>query len=222
MGQHAQAMGWFMRAEKVLRDEDPSTIVEELTTTKLALLQNLLRLPPDLFNEAEMSILRAMSYRLEASQIEEAPFLLTKLELCKFGVENSVEAFEKTLLRLMQITHLTSSTVDTIIYYVHQLKIRGPWSAFRTLKYFIEDRLPDAAKTEWVEKSLVTITWNHISPELMSDVDSLRKIFEQLNKKELKISSAAGEAWLMVSSVVIAEAVVLIVTIACFQSSRAS
>ena len=116
-------------------------------------------------------------HELDVAHGDRLIVLLLKLDLYALDVTFSAQEFGDILHSIIRTVHLTDTNVKTALHYVHILRTRNSSMAHTVLVSLATERLIDAEESAWLEKTLITITWNCTtsmdltnSHELLEDV----------------------------------------------------
>ena len=97
---------------------------------------------------------------LDVAHGERLIVLLLKLDLYALDPNFSPQDFGDVLLQIVRTVHLTDTNVKTALHHVHKLRSRNPRIAHTILVSLAVERLGGAEYFAWLEKTLITITWN--------------------------------------------------------------
>ena len=94
---------------------------------------------------------------------------------------SSSQEYYETVIRMMRAAHLTDSAFDTILHYIHQLRVKSASLASLALDSLILEKLLFSDKPDWLEKALITLIWNSTSLEnSMVDSRKLQNLLDTL------------------------------------------
>lgn len=105
--------------------------------------------------------------------------LLLKLDL--YGLDQAFppQEYGDVLQKIVRTVHLTDRNVRTTLHHVHKLRARSPRIGHTILVSLASERLTGSGESAWLEKTLITITWNcTASTDLPDAHDLLKDVFD--------------------------------------------
>ena len=103
------------------------------------------------------------------------------------------QEYYEIIIRMMQAVQLTDSTLDTILYYTHQLHFKNQRLNSQALHSFILERLLATSQPHWLEKVLLTLIWNSTSSaNFTAEFQRLQNLLDTLlAQRAPEVSSSA-------------------------------
>lgn len=128
---------------------------------------------------------------LDISPVDSLAVLILKLDLLLVEENFSEEMYFELLLGIIRVVHITESTVKTVLYYIHKLRVKSLQLAHVALETLLLERLSCIEHQEWAEQVLVTIIWN-ISKDQKRDSKRLSQILDTLRDQALMVIGATA------------------------------
>ena len=194
----SEAVIWLERADHLLSSqtlEEPSNEHVELQS---AVAHHLIRALMSVGDGDAINRCWLRVKQLDSGPIESLAVLMLKLDLLLMDENFCTETYFEFLLSIIRVVHVTESTIKTILYYIHKLRIRSVELTHVILETLLLERLSSTDYQEWAEKVLVTIIWN-ISKEQKKETKKLSQMLDTLRDQvSIVIGAIATHAAQMV------------------------
>ncbi|KAL9084962.1 MAG: hypothetical protein Q9165_007828 [Trypethelium subeluteriae] len=153
------AVRWLERAYDILAEQDLERLSSDAGELRLCIMQSLARafllLKTAEARDKAQDLVRIMEndfgHKLVVSML--------KLELLSGGGEPDAEVYSAVLLSIVRTVVLTEASFKTILHHIHKLKDVNVTIACKTLDEFLEFRLYDEGRQDWIEKAVVVRIW---------------------------------------------------------------
>ena len=184
--QYDIAVRWLERAYDILTEQDLERLSTDAGELRLSIMHNLTRA----FLTQRTAESRAKAWDLlrtmEIDFDDKMVVSLLKLELLFGEAELDVEAYSEVLTKILRTAILTDMTLKTLLHHVHKLKDASVPSACRALDEFLEVRVYESGRQDWIEKVVIVRIW--LTTAVTDDTSSnssyefLENVFRNLAK----------------------------------------
>ena len=157
--QGEMAVRWLERAYDTLAEQDLERLSSDAGELRLSIMHSLTR---------AFLLLRTAEGQLKAwdlVRIMENDFgdkmvvSMLNLELLSGEAELDAERYSAVLTGMLRTVVLTEASFKTILHHIHKLKDGNALVACRVLDEFLEVRLYDAGRQDWIEKAVIVRVW---------------------------------------------------------------
>ena len=184
---HGMAVSWLERAHNTLRSVGLQELSSDAGDLETAILHTLVRclmmLPGNEAHKKAWNVANNLNTRSEDSMI----VLTLKLDLFDKDLEYDPQDYCDVLIRIVRSIRITDSSLSTILHYFHKLRGRSPMLAHTVLEDLLLKRLAASDNQDWIDKTLVTLTWNlTASIGVIDDVQLLSQVLDTLPNQLLK------------------------------------
>ena len=171
----AEAMKWLTKAHDIMISQDLDTLSGDASELQVAIMHAMVKaLMADVTEE---NIRRAWNIiqELDIAHRDRLAVLLLKLDL--YGLDQAFppQEYGDVLQKIVRTVHLTDTNVRTTLHHVHKLRARSPRIAHNILVSLASERLIGAEESAWLEKTIITITWNCTASTDLPDAHGLLK-----------------------------------------------
>ncbi|KAI9690965.1 MAG: hypothetical protein M1822_008585 [Bathelium mastoideum] len=194
--QNEMAVRWLERAYDTLAEQDLERLSNDAGELRLSIMHSLVR---------SFIALRTAETRAKAWDIvrimendfgDKLVVSLLKLELLSAETELNAEAYGRVLDTAMRTTVLTDASFKTLLHHIHKLRDGNALVACTVLEDFLEVRLYDAERHDWLEKAIIVRIWlTTAATDNAISFESIQIFLEKVSGNLAKtLSSAAAHA----------------------------
>jgi len=174
--QYTMSVKWLERAYEVLHGQELDKLSMDASELRISIIQMTVKalLALDTPETTEKS--KGLIELLESEVGDKLVVLLLKLEMLTSLTNASFDskAYYDVLQRMVRTLSLIESNFRLIMFHIRKLNDKSPSLAAKSLEDFLNSRLLDQAKEEWIEKAIITYLWIMVSRR--EDVDVLQPL----------------------------------------------
>ena len=180
---HEVAVHWLEQAHNVFTSCSVEQLSSDAGDLEMAILHTLARALMRIPGEDSRMKAWKIADDLDSGPGERLAILILKMDLYEEDSESDREQYFNVLTRIVRMIHITDTNFKTVLHYVHGMRSRSPAHTHSVLKELLLERLVHTEKPEWVEKALVTITWNITTQTgIAHDLELLKQVLDTLRE----------------------------------------
>ena len=196
-----EAMTWLTKAHDIIISQDLECLSIDAGELQVAIMHALVKILIKEDSEENRKKAWNLIQELDIVHGDRLAVLLLKLDLYRLDHNFPPQDFGDVLQRIVRTVQLTDTNVATILHLIHKLRSRSPRIAHAILVSLAMERLVGSGDIGWLEKTLITTTWNCTTSSDLADANSLLKelfdtVFEATGKA---LSQSATHAAQVVS-----------------------
>lgn len=173
-----EAIKWLTKAHDVVSSQDINTLSSDASELQVAIMHAMVKVLMDKNGEGSRKKAWNIIHELELAHGDRLAVLLLKLDLHALDPAFLPQEFGDVLHKIVRTVHLTETNIKTVLHYVHKLRSKSPRIAHTVLVSLATERLIGINEFTWLEKTLMTITWNcTTSTNLADGHDLLNDVF---------------------------------------------
>ena len=168
-------MTWLTKAHDIMIIQDLDNLSGDASELQVAIMHAMVKALMADNNEENARRAWNIIQELEVAHGDRLAVLLLKLDL--YGLDHGFppQEYGDVLQKIVRTVHLTDTNVRTTFHHVHKLRARSPRIAHTILVSLASERLVGADESAWLEKTLITITWNCTASTDLADAHGLLK-----------------------------------------------
>ena len=173
-----EAIKWLTKAHDVIVSQDINTLSSDAGELQVAIMHAMVKALMDKDGEESRRKAWNIIQELDIAHGDRLAVLLLKLDLHALDPAFPPQDFGDVLHKIVRTVHLTETNIKTALHYVHKLRSKSPSIAHTVLVSLATERLIGTDEYTWLEKTLMTITWNcTTSTNLTDGHDLLNDVF---------------------------------------------
>lgn len=159
--QYGIAVKWLDRSYDVLASQELEKLGREESELRLSIIQTLVKALISTQSQEAFEKAQNLASLLESEVGHKLVVLLLKLEILSASTNEVFEdnAYRDVLMRIIQTVVLTDHNFKLIMHHIRKLHTKSPSLACNVIDEFLQTRLFEAEREDWVEKVLVTRIW---------------------------------------------------------------
>jgi hypothetical protein len=192
--QYALAVKWLERAYEVLNGQELDRLSMDAGELRISVIQTSVKALLGMKTSEMTSRARDLIQLLESDVGDKLIVMLLKLEMLS-GSSCEVfdgDAYSNILQKMTRTMPLNSNNFRLIMFHIRKLNDKSPNLACRTIDEFLNLRILEGERPEWIEKAIITRLWITVSQR--DSAESLVALDDLLSTISTKTQQPLGPA----------------------------